>query len=1307
MKKYPLVFLIAVMALAFYALRFTVKVQANTYEVGPGKTYASIGAVPWESLQAGDTVLIYWRSTPYQEKFVICRQGTAAAPITVRGVLGPNGELPILDGNGATTRSQLNYWNQERGVIKIGGANNPPDTLPQYITIENLEIRSARPPYTFTAANGTAQSYVANASSIYVEKGENITVRNCILHDCGNGFFVASSDSLASRNILVEGNYIYDNGNVSSLLEHNNYTAAIGITFQYNHFGPLRAGCLGNNLKDRSAGLVVRYNWIESGNRQLDLVDGEDSVLIRNDPSYRQTFVYGNILIEPDAAGNRQIAHYGGDSGITSNYRQGTLYFYNNTIVSTRTDRTTLLRLSTNSETCDFRNNIAYVTAAGNTMSLLDDTGVLNLTHNWFKPGYVNSFSSLTGTINNDGTTVTGSSPGFLNEAGQDYHLTNGSSCINGGTSLHQNTVTANNVVRQYVKHQAGQDRVVSGALDIGAYEQSPTAITLMSTKATAYDNGVVLEWQTGYEVSNLGFNLYHEENGKRALVNPQLIAGSALTTSAALSAGQSYRFLDVKHSTGQSGAYWLEDVDLNGQSTWHGPFYAEPTREKEPQSKSDSLLLAQLSNSNPQQTTSQAVEPKAELSLISQSKLQNLLAVPSPSPVNLAAQPAIKIGVRQAGWYRLSQAELLAAGLAANVNPHNLQLYADGKEIAIAVSGEEDNRFDAEDYLEFYGLGLDTQSTDTRVYWLIAGNTPGKRISKMPSMKGAYLNDSFACTVERRDHSTYFPVLKNGDADNFFGAVITANPVAQSIHLLNLNQATTQAAVIEIALQGVTEQAHQVSVNVNGGLLGYVNFKGQERGVERFRISPALLSEGDNLITLQSQRGTSDVSLVEAIRLTYQHKFRADDDQLSFTSQAGEMVTISGFSAKDVRVYDVTDANGVQELTAKVSDEGSKAKSSFAATMTVTGAGERQILALSEAKARNVASLNLNHPSSLRQSDNAADFLIISPASLLNSLRPLVEFRALQGLRTMLVDVEDIYDEFSFGNKSPQAIKDFLSFAKSSWQVKTRFVMLAGDASYDARNYLGGGDNDFIPTKLIETSYLETASDDWFVDFDNDGIAELSLGRLPVRNAEDAAFLVRKIIAYDQSPSANKVLLVADRNDNFDFEQASRNLQSLLPPGIKAEVLWRSRMDETTAHEQLLGAINSGPQIVNYTGHGSMAAWRDNWLTAADAQFMTNAEKPSLFVMMTCLNGYFHDAMNDSLSEALLKANRGAIAVWASSALCLPQEQAAINQALYRIVFANRGIRLGDAIRQAKAEVSDMNVRRSWIFLGDPSMKL
>ena len=214
---------------------------ATVYEVKPGTALDTIAEVPWASLQPGDTVLIYWKSTAYKEKWVICRQGTAAAPITIRGVLGPNGERPVIEGNGATTPTNLNYWNEARGTIKIGGANIPADTMPKYITIENLEVRGAFQGYQFTAANGQTQTYAQNAAPIYVEKAENLTIRNCIITDGGNGLFIGSSDDEPSRNILVEGNYIYGNGNSGSAFEHNNYTAAIGITFQYNRFGPLRA----------------------------------------------------------------------------------------------------------------------------------------------------------------------------------------------------------------------------------------------------------------------------------------------------------------------------------------------------------------------------------------------------------------------------------------------------------------------------------------------------------------------------------------------------------------------------------------------------------------------------------------------------------------------------------------------------------------------------------------------------------------------------------------------------------------------------------------------------------------------------------------------------------------------------------------------------------------------------------------------------------------------------------------------------------------------------------------------------------
>jgi hypothetical protein len=455
------------MVLVFLPLTIA-PILAAVYEVGPGKVNESIGDVPWETLTAGDLVLIHYREEPYREKWVICRQGTETEKIVVRGMPNENGHLPVIKGIDATTRSALNFWNEERGIIKIGGANSPPDCMPQDIVIENLDIKSGRPPYSFTGRSGR-EDYSENAAAIYVEKGENITIRNCILRDCGNGFFCASGAS----NVLVEGCFIYGNGIEDSIYEHNNYTEANGIVFQRNRFGALRSGCPGNNLKDRSSGCVIRYNWIESGNRQLDLVDSNHNE-IYGAPEYRATYVYGNILIEPDGAGNSQVCHYGGDSGDTDRYRKGTLYFYNNTVVSTRIGNTTLLRLSSIDESCDCRNNIVYTTASGSHLAITNDEGTVNLLNNWLKENWRKSHSNPDAVVNDVSGNIEGDKPGFMDFDDREFGLTPGSPCINSGTELADAVLPAHAVLKEYVRHQRARSRFNDGQLDIGALECDP-----------------------------------------------------------------------------------------------------------------------------------------------------------------------------------------------------------------------------------------------------------------------------------------------------------------------------------------------------------------------------------------------------------------------------------------------------------------------------------------------------------------------------------------------------------------------------------------------------------------------------------------------------------------------------------------------------------------------------------------------------------------------------------------------------------------------------------------------------------------
>jgi len=435
----------------------------TVYRVGPGHSYATPSDVPWENIAPDTLVMIYGRDQPYRDKWVVNVEASAEKPVVVLGV-PVNGSLPIISGENAVTRTQLNYWNENRAVIKIGASSTPNNSNASHITIECLDIQSAKPGYVFTDDTGSAnQSYSNNAAAITVEQGEHITIKRCDLHDAGNGLFTTSLTS----NILISSNHIYDNGIFDHYYEHNSYTESDGIIFEYNHYGPLCSGCTGNNLKDRSTGTIIRYNWIEDGNRQLDLVDTDHDEIL-NDARYHRTFVYGNVLLEGDGEGNSQMIHYGGDSGDTDYYRKGVLHLYHNTIVSTRSGNTTLVRLSSANESMDARNNIIYNTAGGAYLAMAGSEGQIILSNNWLPSGWRNSHSSFNGNITSFNN-LESIEPEFQSLPGQNFHLTANASAINSGTSL-SSDADSNLIMSEYVQHQIYKTRLEGSTPTIGAY---------------------------------------------------------------------------------------------------------------------------------------------------------------------------------------------------------------------------------------------------------------------------------------------------------------------------------------------------------------------------------------------------------------------------------------------------------------------------------------------------------------------------------------------------------------------------------------------------------------------------------------------------------------------------------------------------------------------------------------------------------------------------------------------------------------------------------------------------------------------
>src|SRR5262249_31808857 len=211
-------------------------------------------------------------------------------------------------------------------------------------------------------------------------------------------------------------------------------------------------------------------------------------------------------------------------------------------------------------------------------------------------------------------------------------------------------------------------------------------------------------------------------------------------------------------------------------------------------------------------------------------------------------------------------------------------------------------------------------------------------------------------------DRSLYFAALLNGDKENFFGAAVASSPVDLSLTLRHV-AVTSDAATLDLSLQGITLQAHRVLVQVNGTSLGEVISGGQQNQSGPFSVPANLLREGATTVRLMSENGAADVSLVDTIRLSYAHSFTADDDALKFTAQGREAVTISGFTNKAIRVFDITDAENPQELSGKLVEQ----RDGFGITVAATENGNRALLALTDAQLKHPLAIQADSPSSWR----------------------------------------------------------------------------------------------------------------------------------------------------------------------------------------------------------------------------------------------------------------------------------------------------------------------------------------------------
>jgi hypothetical protein len=702
-------------------------------------------------------------------------------------------------------------------------------------------------------------------------------------------------------------------------------------------------------------------------------------------------------------------------------------------------------------------------------------------------------------------------------------------------------------------------------------------------------------------------------------------------------------------------------------------------------------------------------------------------------------SQPAYKVSVDQDGIYELTYSDLQAAGLPVdNLDPRTFQLFNMGSEVAIHVEGEDDGKFDSGDHILFYGQKMNTRYTDTNVYWLIYGKATGLRMSeKDGNPLGATIPTEFRTTAHVEEDHEYWSRGPEGEDRWFWKYVVASSNCISATFTTELTNIAVGVFTdtVRVALQGVTESSynpdHHTKVYLNDYLIENATWDGRAVHELSADVIQSYLIEGTNTIKLEvcDDLGVGyDGIYFNWFEIDYYDSYTAKNDSLRFSGdEAGTWeYHITSFTTNDIEVFDITEpASPIRVINTTV-----EPSSSYILEFEDTIAARTEYLALTTTQYLSPSSIVLDTPSDLHSTSHGADYIIITHNNFYTDVLPLANHRAGQGLRTMVVDVKDLYDEFSFGIFDPQAIHDFLAYAYVSWIAPApSYVLLVGDGNFDFKDNLGIGEPNYIPPYLVhvDPTLGETAADNRYATVSGDDILpDMHIGRLPVQTSAQASTMVNKILNYEQNPPIgdwNKdVLFVADNQDSAgDFDALSDDLaDNYLPSSYTAQKVYYKITHTTVSavRTAIVNAINEGCLLTNYIGHGANQYWAQEQLfRIADLASLTNTVKLPMILPMTCQEGYFHYPNYPCLGESIVRAdNKGAIASWSPTGWGLAAGHHYLDQGFFTAVFTDTISEIGTATYLGKLKLytetggeasAYRDLMDTFVLFGDPFMKL
>jgi hypothetical protein len=733
------------------------------------------------------------------------------------------------------------------------------------------------------------------------------------------------------------------------------------------------------------------------------------------------------------------------------------------------------------------------------------------------------------------------------------------------------------------------------------------------------------------------------------------------------------------------------------------------------------------------------------------------------------------KIGVTSSGICRITASELSAMGLnPATIDPRNIRIYGNGggvlpennsvvrkddlAENAIEVIGEADGTFDAGDYIVFYAQGpvvwqynaaekrfehSPNLYSDMACYFITADMGPGKRIgvqanSELNATDVVTQFDDYA-VHEKDDYNLiksgrqwfgdFFDVQTSYNFNFSFPGLVAGSEVNLRSRLI---ARSTQSSSFTFTVAGNTWPVamDRISTAPNSP---YASASPNTRTLAASGSSVDVNIRYNK--TQSSATGWLDYLEVNVIR--------------SLAFQGGQMLFRDSHSAVNGHVaqYILSDAGSPVSIW-EVTDPGNAVK--IAATLS----GNNLNFRLASDSLREFAAFDGSSyvPVQFIKKINNQDLhamrgykmLIISPEVFREEAIRLATYHAnVDGLSTMVIDPELIYNEFSSGVQDISGIRDFI---KMLYDVGTGsdtlgYVLLFGDGSYDNKNRIENNTN-FIPTFQTEESLHPVNSlvtDDFYTYLDNGegngayDVADIALGRLPVKTAEEARQAVDKIIHYDTHSAQlmgdwrNVICFVADddeerTNDHIrTSEQLAIQINNMQNAYITDKIYLDAYPQVSTpggkrypeVNKAINARVDKGALIVNYTGHGGEVGWaHERVLEVSDIMSWRNYDRLPVFLTATCEFSRFDDPGRTSAGELVfLNPLGGGIALFTTTRPTYGTPNASLNRSFYNYAFRTNDegehLRMGDLLLITKRESGSDPNGKKFILFGDPALRM